>query len=74
MNVKMCTRLCVSSKKDLKKRHGSTSCDALLGCNIAAADGLRKAMEEKLFQTFCPEFVKNSGEILESMLDEPEKS
>lgn len=48
--------------------HGSTDCSALLGCNMSTVDGMRKAKEEKLFQTICPKFVKSSSEILESML------
>ena len=56
-------------KKRFEKIHGQTSCDTLLGCNIGTAEGMKKAVEEKLFQTICPEFVKSSVEILEAMLD-----
>ena len=38
---------------DFKKRfeaiHGTTNCEALLGCNIGTADGLRKAMESHTY-------------------------
>jgi C_GCAxxG_C_C family probable redox protein len=54
--------------KRFEEMHGSTNCDALLDCNISTADGMRKAKEEKLFQTICPKFVKSSAEILEIML------
>jgi C_GCAxxG_C_C family probable redox protein len=58
--------------RDFTKRfeeiHGSTSCDALIGCNISTPEGMQKAKEEKLFQTICPDFVKSSAEILEIML------
>ena len=54
--------------KRFEEMHGSTNCSALIGCNISTVDGMRKAKEEKLFETICPKLVKSSGEILESML------
>jgi C_GCAxxG_C_C family probable redox protein len=54
--------------KRFEEIHGSTSCEVLIGCNISTADGMRKAKEEKSFQTICPKFVQNSAELLEIML------
>ena len=58
----------VDFTKRFEEIHGSTNCSDLIGCNIGTADGMRKAKEEKLFETICPELVKSSAEILESML------
>ena len=53
-----------------KARHGSVMCRELLGCDISTPEGRKKAQDNGLFSTICPEMVKNAAEILEEMLAE----
>lgn len=53
-----------------EERFCSTQCRHLLGCDIATKEGMKKAREENLFRTICPEIVRGASEILEQMLDE----
>ncbi|WP_035273254.1 C-GCAxxG-C-C family protein [Desulfogranum japonicum] len=48
-------------------RCGSLYCRALLGCNIRTSEGMKKAQEEKLFQTVCPHFIRTAAELLEQL-------
>lgn len=59
----------VEFTKRFEQLQGSTDCEKLLGCNIATADGMRKAKDENLFFTICPKCIKSSAEILETMLN-----
>jgi len=59
----------VEFTKSFEQRYGSTDCKELLGCNVATADGIKKAKEENLFYTLCPKYVKSAAEILEGMLN-----
>jgi C_GCAxxG_C_C family probable redox protein len=54
-----------------KKRNGSISCRDLIGYDLATPEGLKLAREEGIFRTRCPKFVKDSGEILEKLLQHP---
>jgi C_GCAxxG_C_C family probable redox protein len=53
-----------------KNRNGSVVCRELLGCDISTQDGQKKARDDGLFSTICPEMVKNAAEIIEEMLAE----
>ena len=53
-----------------KARNGSVMCRELLGCDISTPEGRKKAQDNGLFSTICPEMVKNAAEILEEMLAE----
>jgi C_GCAxxG_C_C family probable redox protein len=53
-----------------KARNGSVVCRELLGCDISTQEGQKKARDEGLFSSVCPEMVKNAAEILEEMLTE----
>jgi C_GCAxxG_C_C family probable redox protein len=51
-----------------KARHGSISCRELLGYDISTPEG-RQAIEEKgLFDNPCPNYIRDSAEILEEIL------
>jgi len=52
-----------------KECNGSITCRELLGCDISTEDGAKKAREEKLFITICPNLVKNSAQLLEEILN-----
>ena len=51
-----------------KDRHGSIVCKELLGCDLSNDDGLTTAREKGLFDTLCPQFVRDATEILEEIL------
>ncbi len=52
-----------------KARNGSVKCRELLGCDISTADGEKKARENGLFVSICPNLVRDAAEILEEMLE-----
>ncbi len=54
--------------KKFKSIHGSLQCRELLGYNISDPEQLRRAEEEKLFETRCPDFVQDAVKILEKIL------
>ena len=51
-----------------KARNGSVLCKELLGCDISKPDGMKKAQEDELFGSVCPNMVRQAAEILEEML------
>jgi hypothetical protein len=51
-----------------EKRNGSIVCNDLLGHDISTLEGRKKASEEGLFETLCPELVRSAAEILEAIL------
>ena len=53
-----------------RKRNGSLTCRALLGCDISTAEGMAQAQEQGLFQTTCVKMVEDASEILEEMATE----
>ncbi len=48
--------------------HRTTECKTLLGADISTEEGMKKIMEEKLFTTVCPEFVRDAASILQELL------
>jgi C_GCAxxG_C_C family probable redox protein len=48
--------------------NGSIICKELLGHDLNTEEGLKRAEEEKIFETLCVRLVKNASEILESLL------
>ncbi len=54
-------------------RFGTRNCRDLLACDISTADGLQRAMDEKLFTRGCPVFVRGSAEILTELLAEMDR-
>jgi C_GCAxxG_C_C family probable redox protein len=56
-------------RERFEKLHGSTSCTELLGVDIAQMDGQQLALERDLFRTKCVQYVTDSAEILEDLID-----
>lgn len=50
------------------RKNKSTNCQALIGCDIRTKQGMDKATNEGLFRSVCSQLVKDSAEILETML------
>ena len=51
-----------------KARNGSVKCGELLGCDISTPEGAKKAQDDHLFVTVCPNLVRDAVEILEEIL------
>jgi C_GCAxxG_C_C family probable redox protein len=51
-----------------KERNGSILCRELIGHDLSKPGELKLAREKGAFRTLCPKFVKDSSEILESLL------
>ncbi len=47
--------------------HGSTDCNVLLGCEVNTPEGRARARENGLFDSVCPDLVRDSARILEEM-------
>ena len=54
--------------KRFKSRHGSLLCRELLGYDLSNPEERTTASEKGLFTTLCPQFVKDTAEILEEIL------
>lgn len=54
--------------KRFKSRHSSLLCRELLGYDLSNPEERTAASEKGLFTTLCPQFVKDTTEILEEML------
>lgn len=52
------------------KSCGSCVCNDILGCDISTADGVRYALDNRLFTELCPKMVSNAVEILEGIIEE----
>ena len=52
-----------------RARNGSVMCKDLLGCDIGRPTGRKMAKEKDLHTTLCLNFVRDSAEILEDLLD-----
>jgi C_GCAxxG_C_C family probable redox protein len=58
--IKFAETFCLKNK--------STNCQALIGCDIRTKQGMAKATNQGLFRSICSQLVKDSAEILETML------
>jgi C_GCAxxG_C_C family probable redox protein len=50
------------------EKHGSISCQGILGVDISTPEGRAKAEADGLFKTRCPSVVRDATEILVSLL------
>jgi C_GCAxxG_C_C family probable redox protein len=53
---------------EFERRHGSSECRELLGCEIDTPDKRQAAREAGLFARVCPPLVRSAAEILEDVL------
>ena len=51
-----------------RERNGSLLCRELLGVDVSTPEGIAAVREQDLFRTVCPKFVKDAGEIIETVL------
>lgn len=52
----------------VRRRNHSVSCLDLIGHDLSTPEGLVGAREEKLFHEKCTKYVRDAGEILETLL------
>jgi C_GCAxxG_C_C family probable redox protein len=52
---------------EFRRRHGSINCLELLGADVCTSKGRRKALEDHLFTTRCPHYLRDAIEILDSL-------
>ncbi len=48
--------------------NSSIVCNELLDCDINTPEGLKDAIDKKVFKTICPNLVRSTSEILEQIL------
>jgi C_GCAxxG_C_C family probable redox protein len=51
-----------------RSRHGSIRCRELLGYDLSSPEGRKEAHHKGLFDTLCPQLVRDAAEILEQLL------
>jgi C_GCAxxG_C_C family probable redox protein len=51
-----------------QSRHGSICCKELLGYDLSNPQEREKAKQKGLFDTLCPQLVRDAAEILEEIL------
>ncbi len=54
--------------REFEKRHATTECRELLGCDLTTEEGRKHYTESHLHSTVCVECVKDAVTILEGML------
>jgi len=54
--------------QEFQKRNQSTLCRELLGVDLSTDEGYRRAKDEGLVDTRCPQMVRDAAEILEQIL------
>ncbi len=54
------------------ERNQTTSCTELLGCDLSTPEGLEKAKRTHISEVVCPRVIRDTVEILQDMLGEPE--
>lgn len=54
--------------REFTARNGSVNCTELLGYNLNIPEEYRKAGNEGLFTTRCPEYVRDAADILDQIL------
>ena len=53
---------------EFKKLNKYLTCKELLGIDISTMDGAKEAFDKKIFETKCPDFIRDSVRILETIL------
>lgn len=57
--------------KIFEQRRGSIKCRELIECDISTPEGLKRAIDQKIFETICIKIViRDAGEILEAILSQ----
>lgn len=54
---------------EFERRHGSTICLALLGCDLSTPEGLAEARQKGLFESRCTPLVRDAVEIVLKLVE-----
>lgn len=54
--------------EEFKKEHGDIQCSKLLGADMGTPEGVKKAADQGLFTSRCPQFVETTAKVLEKIL------
>jgi C_GCAxxG_C_C family probable redox protein len=65
-----CYNLAMEFVDRFEARHGSITCQELLGYGISTPEGRALANEKGLFDTLCPKLVRDAAEIVGQILEE----
>jgi len=52
-----------------KERHNSVVCKELLGDHLGTPEGNQRIKDKDLFNTLCPQLIRDAAEILEKLLE-----
>ena len=52
---------------EFEKRHSTTECRELLGCDLNTEEGKRKYIDSRLYSTVCLECIRDVTAILEEV-------
>ncbi|WP_405305314.1 C-GCAxxG-C-C family protein [Methanobrevibacter sp.] len=55
---------------EFKSENGSYICNDLLGCDISTPEGVKSAVENNLFNEFCPKMVESASKIVKEIINE----
>jgi len=53
---------------DFTSQIGACTCEAILGINISSPENMKKALEDKLFETTCVDAVRTAAELLDEII------
>ena len=61
-------RLINEFNNKFQELHSTTTCKELIGCDLSTQEGLAEALNKSIFTTVCPDFVRDSVKILDTLL------
>lgn len=67
-NIEKTYTLVQQFNQEFESLYGSVLCRQLIGYDLSTPEGLAEAREKTVFSSKCPEFVRDSVKILESLL------
>ena len=68
-NKKESDKACERFLDAFEKENGSYICNELLGRDITTEEGVKFAVENRLFKEFCPKMVASAAEITKEILE-----
>ena len=60
--------VCSKFLEEFEKENGSYICRDLLGCDIGTPEGVKEAVDNNLFNEFCPKMVESAARIVDEIL------
>ncbi|MBQ2653904.1 MAG: C_GCAxxG_C_C family protein [Methanobrevibacter sp.] len=59
---------CEKFLDEFEEENGSYICRDLLGCDISTEEGVKYALDNNLFNEFCPKMVESATKLAEKLL------